>query len=317
MVRNSERALWLKCRQAHHWAYRDNLKANVSAPALRFGTLIHKALETRYPKGVKRGPHPTRAFKKLYDAELDKAMGFGFRDEDGTWQDARDVGIAMLNLYVETYGKDSNYEVIASEQTFRTPIRYKGRTIAMYVGTFDGIWKDRTKRRLLIKDFKTTGKDPTRQPHLVLDEQASSYMTFGASYLIAEGILKPGALPNHMLYTFMKKQLPDLRPKNAEGLSLNQNGSVSKDQRGPMIHREPVYRDDETRKIFADRVATEIHEMQGAPVYKAPGYFTCMGCEFADMCELHESGADWQSLRRVAYQAWDPYADHEVYEDGK
>lgn len=314
LVRNSERALFLRCRQAHHWGYTERLKPKVEAPALRFGTLIHKSLEARYPKGTRRGPHPTKIFKKLYDAELEKAMGFGFRDEDGTWQDARDVGIAMLDGYIDLYGKDEKYEVIATEQTFRYPIKFQGRTIAIFVGTFDGVWKNKNNGRLLIKDYKTTGKDPTKNPHLILDEQATTYMTFGAAALVSAGMLP--RFPDHMLYTFMKKQLPDDdRPRNEAGQALNQDGSVSKRQPGPLFHREVVYRDDYTRKLFKERVVKQVLAMQKGDVYKSPGQFTCMGCAYADMCEMHESGADLEDYRHSAFTTWDPYAAHELLEE--
>lgn len=311
-MRNSERQTWLRCRQQHQWGYGDRLKPKIEAPHFRFGTLIHAALEQRYPEGTKRGPHPTATFKKLYDAELKKAMGFGFKDEDDTWQDARDVGIAMMDGYIDLYGTDSDYEVIASEQTFKTPVLYRGRRIAWYVGTFDGVWKHKTNKRLVIKDYKTTKSDPTKNSHLVLDEQATTYMSFGADYLHAELILPKGVWPSHMLYTFMRKGKPDERPQNAAGHYLNNDGSVSKKQPSPLFHREIVYRDEATRKRFRTRAAIEILEMQESAVYKAPGKFTCNMCEFADMCELHEAGADYKEFAKAVYSTWDPYAAHEI-----
>lgn len=315
LVRNSERALFLRCRQAHHWGYTEKLKPKVEAPALRFGTLIHKSLEARYPKGTKRGPHPTKIFKKLYATELKKAMDFGFRDGDGKWESARDIGIAMLNGYVDLYGTDDKYEVIATEQTFRYPIKHKGKTLAIFVGTFDGVWKNITNGRLLIKDYKTTGQDPTRNPHLILDEQATTYMTFGAAALVSAGMLP--RFPDYMLYTFMKKGLPpdEDRPQNKAGQYLNKDGSVSKNQPTALFHRELIYRDDHTRKMFKERVVRQVLQMKERNVYKSPGYFTCIGCAYADMCEMHESGADLEDYRRSAFTTWDPYDAHELLEE--
>lgn len=311
-MRNSERQTWLRCRQAHQWGYGQRLKPKIEAPHFRFGTLIHAALEARYPKGIRRGPHPAKTFAKLYDLELEKAAGFGFKDEDGTWHDARELGIIMMNGYIEQYGADQDYEVIASEQTFKTPVVWHGKVIAQYVGTFDGVWKHRTNKRLVIKDYKTTKNDPTNNKHLILDEQATTYMSFGADYLHAEGILPKGVWPSHMMYTFMKKAAPDERPTNALGQSLNQNGSVSKIQPSKLFHREIVHRDEATRKIFRKRAATELIEMQEGAVYKHPDKFTCGFCEFADMCELHEAGADHKEFAKAAFRTWDPYASHEI-----
>lgn len=314
-MRNSERALWLRCRQAHHWGYTERLKPKVEAAPLRFGSLIHGALEVRYPKGIKRGPHPTRTFKKLYDAELEKSLAFGFKDADGKWEDARELGIAMLDGYVEKYGMDQNYEVLATEQTFRTPIRVKGRTIAFYVGTFDGIWKDRTKRRLVIKDYKTTKNDPTKNHHLTLDEQASTYMSFGTAWMVQQGLLKPGKFPSHMLYTFLKKQKPWSGPTNAKGQRLTATGKVAADQGGPLFHRELVYRDEYQRNYFKNRATQTISEMLTLPVYKSPGMFTCIGCQYRDICELDEDGADIGDLKKAAFTTWEPYASHELSEE--
>jgi hypothetical protein len=53
-------------------------------------------MEQRYPPGTKRGPHPAETFEQLYEEELKEAVGFGFRDEDGKWEDALGIGVAML-----------------------------------------------------------------------------------------------------------------------------------------------------------------------------------------------------------------------------
>jgi len=35
------------------------------------------------------------------------------------------------------------------------------------------------------------------------------------------------------------------------------------------------------------------------------------------MCELHEVGADWESVRDATMTTWDPYSVHEIEEEGK
>lgn len=322
LVRNSERALWLRCRQAHQWAYRERLKPKVEAPHFRFGTLVHAAMEARYPVGDRRGPHPAKTFAKLYDSELKKAMDFGFRDEDDNWLNALDVGVAMMNGYVEQYGRDSDFTVIASEQTFKTPVKVllpdgSTRTVN-FVGTFDGVWLDRVRNRLVIKDYKTTKNDPEKNNHLILDEQASTYMSFGVSFLHRMEILKPGVWPQYMLYTFMKKQKPDERKKNAAGQYLNNDGSVSKKQPTKLFHRERIHRDKATRLRYRARVVEQFAEMLTAPVYKSPANPNpCGFCEFADMCEVHESGGDIDDFKKYTYGKWDPYSAHELSDERK
>ncbi len=57
------------------------------------------------------------------------------------------------------------------------------------------------------------------------------------------------------------------------------------------------------------------------PIYKNPrGTYPdvhCLGCPFKDMCELHESGADWEDYRDEMMIPYVPNEDHEdpVLED--
>lgn len=295
------------------------MKPKLEAPHFRFGTLIHAALEVRYPKGTKRGPHPTKTFEKLYNAQLKTMIqDFKFRDEDGKWNEAYDLGVTMLNGYIDQYGSDADYEVIATEQSFKVPVlvpygRNGHNRVVNFVGTLDGVWKHRTNKRLVIKDYKTTKNDPTKNQHLVLDEQATAYMSFGADYLHRQGILASSVWPSHMLYTFMHKKMPDERPRNAEGYCLNEDGKVSARQPAPLFHREIVYRDKATRKLFRERVRAQLAEMQGAAVYKSPSKFgKCNMCEFKELCELHEAGGDTKAFAHAVFGTWEPYASHEI-----
>ena len=309
LVRTSERTQFKRCRQAWWWSYVDHLKPMTAAPALRFGGLVHQALAERYPPGLKRGPHPARTFERLYELELQEATAFGFRDEDGKWQDAAALGVAMLEGFVDEYGTDEQYRVIATEQTFQ--VGFRG---LVYVGTFDGVWQDRSNRRVLFKEWKTSADNRTR--HLALDEQAGAYWTFGPPWLKRKGILKPKQERSGILYTFLRKAMPDDRPRNADGLCLNKDGSVSKVQPPPLFHREWVYRDAGDRRSVMERVLAEATEMRMVrrgrlQVYKNPNQFNCGGCGFRDPCELHETQADWPALMKAAFVSWEPYGAHD------
>lgn len=316
LLRTSERSAYKRCRQHWQWAYNDCLKPKVEKPALRFGTLIHGAMEVRYPKGIKRGPHPKHEFARLYTEQLKTLHEFGFKDEDGTWNDAATLGEAMLKSYVDKYGTDNEYEVLATEQTFGVPVfSSAGKLLFSYVGTLDGIWRHRATKRIVINDYKTATSISTQ--HLALDEQAGSYWSYGVEWMINNGILKPNEQPSRIMFNFMRKAMPDERPQNAAGNYLNQDGSISKKQPPPYFHREFVYRDPADLANLRRRVLHEAHEhwlvRQGRlPVFINPGPFTCMGCGFKDMCELHEAGADWESFRDMTMNKWDPYEAHEI-----
>lgn len=315
MIRTSERTAFKACRQRWWWQYVEGLRPKVSGPALRFGTLAHAALEARYPKGVKRGPSPAKTFGKLYEEETAEAERFGWRDEEGKWLEAGALGVALLGAFVDEFGNDERYEVIASEQTFITPfIDSRGKHVADYVGTVDGVWQDRTDGAILFCEWKTAAQIWSQ--FLMLDEQAGAYWTFAPEWLQQQGYLDRPADLRGVLYTFLRKAMPDDRPRNADGLALNKDGTVSRRQQAPLFHRELVYRSEADREMVRQRTEAELREMRliragKLSVYKTPGQRTCMGCSFRDMCELHEAGADWELIRDATMETCDPYEAHQ------
>jgi hypothetical protein len=100
-----------------------------------------------------------------------------------------------------------------------------------------------------------------------------------------------------------------------------QLGEVSKVQPGPLFYRAPVYRNAAEGDKVHERVLEQMREMQMArrgklAIYKTPGHIhsgMCQMCGFKDICELHESGADWEGMRDATMAEWYPYAEHEIY----
>jgi hypothetical protein len=111
--------------------------------------------------------------------------------------------------------------------------------------------------------------------------------------------------------------MPDARDTDDQGRALNKDGSVSKVQPTPRFVREVVHRTPAEAENIRRRAANEFIEMELVragvlAVYKSPGRFTCSFCQFRELCELHESGADWEEFRRLLFQSWEPYSAHEV-----
>jgi hypothetical protein len=325
MLRTSERSSFKTCEMQWQWGYVDRLKTAVSGNALRFGDLVHRALADYYPLGLKRGPHPTKTFKKLYVAEFDRAAAAGFRDENGEWLDLKLLGIEMLEGYVEFYaGIDEKFKVIATEQSFKVPILNGKKLIGHYVGTVDGLFENLETKRLLIRDYKTTGKFGNYEGPLSLNDQAGAYWTFGVDWLVARKAIKRSRIADieKMEYRFLKKAKPDGRDRNSDGQYLNKDGTISKSQPTPLFWDVPVYRTEHNRDMIRKRVVTELLVMaqvrngEREPI-KNPGPLhmpNCQGCAFKDMCELHEAGADWQDFRDGTYIKWDPYEAHSDYQ---
>lgn len=319
LLRTSERTAYKRCRWAWDVTYNQQLKPKVSAPALRFGTLVHRAMELRYPPGLKRGPHPAETFEKLYEDELGEAIAkFGFKDEDGSWHDAGEMGVAMLEHYVETFGKEDEWKVVQSEMTFQVPVLETPTTILVYVGIIDGVWQNRSTKELWIRDWKTAKSIPANVgSHLTLDEQPGSYWSFAPEFLTQTGVLKPNQRLQGIDFFYMRKALKDPRPTNAAGHALNKDGSISKQQPAQYFARVPTYRGEHEMQTLRERVLQEAKEHQLArqgklAIYKNPGVMTCGGCGVRDICELHESGHDWEAMLQATFVPWSPYGEHEV-----
>lgn len=257
LVRTSERGVFQTCLHSWQWSYVERRKATQEAPALTFGNLIHQALELRYPPGIKRGPHPAKTFERLYEKFTKEAYSLGFRDEEGEWQDLGEIGVDMMENYVDHFGKDEEWKVLASEMTFRVPVfircegcggagdgrgkrgvpnsakcpacRGYGQVyLFTYVGTLDGLWENRMDGGIRINDYKTCKGDPTQEMRNVgytgsLGLQPGSYWTFGLDFIRMKGLLTPQMEKtlDGMVFTYLRKGKRDDRPQDKDGYYLN------------------------------------------------------------------------------------------------
>lgn len=345
LLRTSERSTLKMCEFLWDLTYNYKLKPQTDMPALRYGSLAHKALAGWYVPGVKRGVHPAEGFANAYDAEIAaNEEVFGLKaGEDEKWVNARELGIAMMNNYVEEYGQDRDWEVIATEMPFQVMVTYpedvwdlvdggpgfldhaQGDPWFYYVGVIDGVWRKRSDKTIWVPDHKTTaGIGDSKLQYLQVDDQAGSYWSWGVDFLRQEGILKPKQQLAGMLYNFLRKAMPDERASkyvNGKRLYLNLDGSVSKRQPPPYFARLPIWRDEfdrneAKRRALVDYRRIELFRNGELEMSKNPGMFTCPRCAMRDACELHETGNDWQGFLDQTTKMWDPYAEHEVY-DGR
>src|SRR5262245_46261957 len=302
------------------------LKPKTDIPALRFGSLIHKSLARYYPPGLKRGPHPAATFREEYQTELDMLeVEFGQRvrrdaEDDEVWVDAATLGEAMMNHYVERYGKDPQYKVLVTEQRFdvlvNDPVTHKPWFV--YCGVIDGLWQDVSTGRVFIVDHKTA--KAIIMQYLALDDQATAYWTWGLDWLYKVGLIEPDVQPAGMLYNFLRKAIKDDRPQSPSGMYLNKDGTVSKKQPPDYFARQPIYRDWPEREQARKRVFKEFRDIEQVRrwgidhAYKNPGQFTCPGCWCFDFCELDEVGAPGaQEVKEQLTRPWQPYHQREVY----
>ncbi|HWI68129.1 MAG TPA: PD-(D/E)XK nuclease family protein [Nitrospiraceae bacterium] len=326
LVRTSERSAFKKCRWMWDLSFNQGLRQRRDGPALRFGSLIHEAMAEYYVKGRKRKPKVlVPAFIKAYERDVSQAGEFVVYGEDGNieegeaWQNARDLGIEMLEMYIEHYGVDKGWEVLATEQPFQVPV-YNPRTggyMFTYTGILDLIMREIQHDRIWIWDHKTTGSINVRA--LGLNEQFGSYWTFGTEWIKEQGLLSNRQFDDlsGLMVNYIRRARRDDRPHNALGQALNKDGSVSKRQQADVFHREPTFRTLEDRERVKRRAMNDFREMEmvragNLAADKSPSIFNCPSCPWLDACELHETGSDWKRFIDATTEKYDPYEVHEI-----
>jgi hypothetical protein len=275
-------------------------------------------MEAWYCPGAERGEYPSIVFQDAYDDQLTELSKIGFRDEDEQWHEAGELGVAMLDHYVDVYGEDDEYEVVAKEQKFEMPVvSQRGNTVGIYVGVLDLLMRHKPTGYLEIWDHKTAKQIKTN--HLALDSQKSGYWTFGVDWLLERGILRSTEKLRTIRFNFLRKALPDTRawkhdPVTGQKLYLNMNGSVSQKQPTPYFLRQPVPMSEAERDLERLMVVEELRDMAlvragKLGIYKNPSMFNCPGCPVREICELHQVGGDYEEMAALTMQpknTWKP-----------
>lgn len=346
-IRNSERGTFAKCPQRWWWAWREGLVPKETAKPLWFGTGIHLALAHYYGPGKKRRKDFIDVWRQYADEEAEYVrVNIGGLDED-VWMEARTLGEVMLTGYVKEYQHDRHWDVIATEQSFEVSIPYlDGSGHFILNGTFDGVYRDKNDGKIKLMEHKTAATISTG--HLPMDNQAGTYWMVAQTVGRDQGWLGPKENISEITYNFLRKGLPDDRPKDAQGYATNKPlkahyaaalglegklptlevlaemaserglvvlGDRSKVQPAKLFERHPVRKTPAQRRKQLERMQDDMEVMRlyvdgRLRVTKHAGRDTCPFCPFKEMCELHETGADWEEFKRALYRRADPYADH-------
>jgi len=286
----------------------------VQADALWFGFGVHEALAQWYDKGSKRGIHPADFFNSWAGVEI--AFAKTYLDDtfdEPVWVDARELGIDMLEEYVEYYGDDPQWDVIATEQQFKVRILDRGEPVAYFASRWDGVVRSNEDGLVYLLEHKTASQIITA--YLELDDQGGSYWAVASQLLRNAGIIGPKEHIAGIIYNFLRKSLHDERPVNEEGLRLNKDNSVSKRQPPQpfvrvMVERSPLEQAHQLQRI-ADEVAVMNAVRDGTiPITKTPTR-DCPRCPFWIPCNLHERGNphSYQTVLKSNFKQEDPYKD--------
>lgn len=352
-VRNSERGTMNKCPQQWEWAWEDGLRPKETPNALWFGTGIHLALADYYRPGRKRSKDFIDVWDNYADEEaMYMRVEIGGLDEE-QFIEARELGRTMLINYHKIYGGDKNWNVVATEQSFdvRIPFNEPHPVYGSHFilnGTFDGVYFDEDDKQFKLMEHKTAKSISVR--HLPMDNQAGTYWAVAYTVGRDQGWLPKGKTIKEITYNFLRKGVPDDRPKDAQGYATNKPlkahyiealdldpqqakapltqmqewadklgvvvlGDRSKNQPPPLYERHAVKKDARQRKQQINRIKDEIDLMilyrdGGLRITKSPSRDTCSFCSFNEMCELHERMSNWDDFRDHVMRATDPYEDH-------
>lgn len=317
LLRTSERISFRRCPQRWWWGWREGLRPQGPPnEKLWFGQGVHLALALWYKPGHRRGVDPRKTWIKFAadDIAFIKTE-FGAKVDPSAYVEASSYGEELLGWYIEHYGRDRKWDVIAPEQTFEVHIPdVDGNPIVRLVGTFDGVYRDLDDGRLKLMEHKTAAQIFTG--HLELDDQGGTYLTVATHSLMNQGLIRPHESIEEITYNFLRKGKKDDRPVDAQGRALNKDNTVSKNQPTPLFRRETVSRTRREQQSQIDRIAAEVDIMNmfrddELELYKNPTKDCSWDCDFYEMCVLHESNPeDALEFRNAVFRVEDPYADH-------
>lgn len=302
LLRTSERISFRRCPQRWWWGWREGLKPQGPPnDKLWFGSGVHLALALWYVPGQKRGIDPRITWRKFVGEDVAYIRTeFSEKYDPSVYEEAGTFGEELLTNYLDYYGNDRTWYVLAPEQQFEIIIPGPdGKPIARLFGTFDGVYRDLDDGCLKLMEHKTAAQIYTG--HLALDDQGGTYLTVANQVLRNQGLIKPREHITEITYNFLRKGKKDERPVNADGLATNKPtkahyvealtgvdgwpaadlakrkldylvdiaaahhlvvlGDVSKDQPTPLFRREPVTRTRVEQRSQLRRIAAEMRTM--------------------------------------------------------
>lgn len=355
ILRTSERAAFQRCIWRWFMAYRMGLVPidNAEAINLWFGTGVHIALAKWYcGPGQKRGPHPAETWAEWSKTEIGRIKIQDKRD-NGIIEEklvpAADLGTAMLLGYVEEYRKDAAWDIIEPEHSGQINVmdpHDPDILLLVYAFTYDLVYRDLNDLKVKLGEHKTAKAIQT--DHLPLDRQAGAYWAIATNELRASGLIGPKESIAGIEYNFLRKALPDERPRDADGYATNKPqkrnyverfgaqyagwsldrletyakeqgvvvlGDRSKVQPKPLFHREFVRRTANQRAAQINHIRNEAAHMNAVrsgalPLTKNSTRDCQWDCQFYHMCLLDEAGGDWRDYMQTVFAQQDPYADH-------
>ena len=350
LLRTSERISFRRCPTRWWWGWREGLKPQGPPnDKLWFGQGMHLALALWYKPGHRRGIDPRITWRKFAEDDVVFIKSeYGEKYDPTKYVEATSFGEELLTNYLDHWGRDRKWDVVAPEQKFEVIVPdSEGNPVVRMLGTFDGVYRDLDDGRLKLMEHKTAAQIYTG--HLELDDQGGTYLAVATHTLREQGLIGPDESVDEITYNFLRKGKKDERPVNDKGQATNKPtkahylaampdiqpnigleamsgiarqrglivlGDVSKDQPTPLFKRETVTRSRREQQSQLERIADEVEIMNlfrdgELAIYKNPTRDCSWDCDFYQMCVLDESNPeDALEFRNAVYRVEDPYADH-------
>ena len=267
-----------RCEHQWNWGYLDGLHPKQEKHPLWFGQAIHLALAEWYKPGKERGVHPAQTFIDVLDSGK---VGTPSPDSEAgadELAESYELGVDMLNRYIETFGNDSDWECIQPEMQLRIwipdPRNPANKKWLLYLGTIDGVFRyigpsqgELVNGSIWLFEHKTAASIQVN--HLPLDDQAGSYWALASMVLRRRGILKEGEEISGIIYNFLRKATDDKRLQNPDGFYCNK--ATKQDYLEQMTAVAAMYEDFQkiSAKMTADEL-TKIARKNNFTVYGEP-----------------------------------------------
>lgn len=321
-------------------------------PALAFGSLVHMALAEWYVPGRKRGTHPAEAFEHFFNQqpverdvwdeegnridplELGKAMLSGYVEKYGLEPHIEIISPEM-SIQIDVYDKRGEYLCTwvgtVDAAFYNRNTRKKG--------AFEHKTAKSVKDVQINSGYGDQGlsywwalvlrlrEDGILKPHEVLGSVWYNFLRKAlppSSPQNAQGHVLNKPSKDTLVAKCTQLGLPAkgtidvLSMRLAEaGVNVPLLGEPSKRQPKPLFVRQELVLSEAELGSLNYRIRAEAWEMAQVkagklPVYKNPTLNCDWDCPFKDPCELHEMGADYESLLELEYTEWSPYEAHEL-----
>lgn len=172
----SESDSWRQCHLKWQLGYGERWRSDEEAPALRRGTALHACMEYHYGVIKKHGDAKkdvdAAVLAKIRETMVEKEM----LDQEG----ADPLVEFMYDGYVDFYGADNAWEILATEIDFEVPLYNRDGSESEFVlhGRIDLIVRNRGTGKIFVVDHKTCANLPTEKA-LDFDEQMAMYTIAG------------------------------------------------------------------------------------------------------------------------------------------